>query len=99
MYELLGYLGTIIVCGSAIPQIIKSLHTKSTGDISLIYIASLVVGLSLIEVYSVYIKDPVFLAGNTVSLILSIVLLLLCIRYDSGSYKKVRNCRIDKLIF
>ena len=99
MYELLGYLGTIIVCGSAIPQIIKSWRTKSTGDISLVYITSLVVGLSLIEAYAVYIKDPVFLAGNTVSLILSIVLLLLCIKYGSGSYKKVRSWRNGKLIF
>ena len=99
MYESLGYLGTIIVCGSAIPQIIKSWRTKSTGDISLIYIASLVVGLSLIEAYTVYIKDPVFLAGNTISLILSIVLLLLCIRYSSGSYKKVQSWRSGKLIF
>ena len=99
MYELLGYLGTIIVCGSAIPQIIKSWRTKSTGDISLVYIASLVVGLSLIEAYAVHIKNPVFMVGNTVSLILSIVMLLLCVRYDSDSYKKVRSWRNGKLIF
>jgi MtN3 and saliva related transmembrane protein len=68
IFELLGTTGSLILCASAIPQIIKTYMTKSSGDLSFMYLATLMLGLMLLMVYSLYVKDFVFIFGNTLAL-------------------------------
>jgi len=66
--EILGTAGSLILCASAIPQIVKTYRTKSSGDLSIVYLATLMLGLILLMVYSIYVRDFVFIFGNTLAL-------------------------------
>ena len=68
MFEMLGTAGSLILCASAIPQIVKTYMTKSSGDLSIMYLGTLMFGLMLLMVYSIYAKDFVFIFGNTLAL-------------------------------
>ena len=62
--EFLGITGSLIICGSVIPQVIKTYRTKSARDLSITYLTTLMIGIVLLTVYSIYICDPVFIFGN-----------------------------------
>jgi MtN3 and saliva related transmembrane protein len=73
--EFLGITGSLIICGSVIPQVIKTYRTKSARDLSITYLTTLMIGIILLTVYSIYIRDLVFIFGNVLSL-LSVVILI-----------------------
>jgi len=68
IFEILGTAGSLILCASVIPQIVKTYRTKSSGDLSFMYLATLMLGLMLLMVYSIYVRDFVFIFGNTLAL-------------------------------
>ena len=68
IFEILGTAGSLILCISVVPQIAKTYRTKSSGDLSIMYLATLMFGLMLLMVYSIYVKDFVFIFGNTLAL-------------------------------
>jgi len=68
IFEILGTTGSLILCASAIPQIVKTYRTKRSGDLSFMYLATLMFGLMLLMVYSIYVRDFVFIFGNTLAL-------------------------------
>ena len=81
IFEALGTTGSLIICASAIPQIIKTLRTKSSGDLSILYLAILMVGMALLQAYSFYVKDFVFIFGNTLALSSTGIMVVLWFRY------------------
>ena len=81
IFEILGTAGSLILCASAIPQIAKTYRTKSSGDLSIMYLATLMFGLMLLMVYSIYVKDFVFIFGNTLALSSTGVMILFWFRY------------------
>lgn len=81
MFEILGTTGSLIICASAIPQIIKTYRTKSSGDLSILYLVILMFGMALLQLYSLYIKDFVFIFGNTLSAASTGILIVLWFRY------------------
>jgi MtN3 and saliva related transmembrane protein len=85
LFELLGVTGSLIVCGSVIPQIIRTYRTKSARDLSIAYLTTLMTGMLMLMAYSVHIRDFVFIFGNVLS-ILSIGTLI-------GLWRKYRHRR------
>jgi len=81
IFEILGTMGSLILCGSAIPQIVKTYRTKRSGDLSIMYLAILMLGLMLLMVYSIYVRDFVFIFGNTLALSSTGVMILLWFKY------------------
>ena len=81
IFEILGTAGSLILCASAIPQIIKTYRTKRSGDLSIMYLATLMFGLVLLMVYSIYVKDFVFIFGNTLALSSTGVMILFWFKY------------------
>ena len=81
IFEMLGTAGSLILCASAIPQIVKTYRTKSSGDLSILYLATLMFGLMLLMVYSIYVKDFVFIFGNTLALLSTGVIIYLWFKY------------------
>jgi len=79
--EFLGITGSLIICGSVIPQVIKTYKTKSARDLSITYLTTLMIGIVLLMVYSIYISDPVFIFGNVLSLLSVVILIGLWKRY------------------
>jgi MtN3 and saliva related transmembrane protein len=73
-FQILGTTGSLIMCASSIPQIIKTYRTKSADSLSGSYLAILIMGMLLILSYALYRKDIVFIFGNLLSLLLTGVL-------------------------
>jgi len=80
-FEILGITGSLIMCVSAIPQIIKTYRTKCTTGLSISYLIILMTGMSMIMIYALYVKDMVFIFGNGLALLLMGILIALCFRY------------------
>ena len=81
IFEILGTTGSLILCASAIPQIVKTYRTKSSDDLSIMYLAILMLGLMLLMVYSIYVRDFVFIFGNTLALSSTGVMILFWFKY------------------
>ena len=81
IFEILGTAGSLILCASVIPQIVKTYRTKSSGDLSFMYLATLMLGLMLLMVYSIYVRDFVFIFGNTLALSSTGVMILFWFKY------------------
>lgn len=82
----MGITGSLIICGSVIPQVIKTYRTKSARDLSITYLAALMTGLLLLTAYSLYVRDMVFIFGNTLSIISVGTLMFLWKRYCCRIY-------------
>ena len=81
IFEILGTAGSLILCASAIPQIVKTNRIKSSGDLSIIYLATLMLGLMMLMVYSIYVRDFVFIFGNTLALSSTGVMILFWFKF------------------
>jgi len=82
-FEILGVTGSLIMCVSAIPQIIKTYRKKNSDGLSISYLIILMTGMSMIMLYALYVKDMVFIFGNGLALLLTGILVVLWYRYRS----------------
>ena len=65
LIQILGLLGFVFANISWLPQIIKARRTRSTKDISMQMLGLILVGLSLIQIYTIIInKDFMYIIGN-----------------------------------
>ena len=81
IFETVGMTGSLIICASAIPQVLKTCRVKRSRDLSIVYLAVLIFGMSLLQAYSVYVRDFVFIFGNTLSMLSTGLLIVLWFRY------------------
>ena len=81
IFEILGTAGSLILYASAIPQIVKTYRTKPSGDLSIMYLVTLMLGLMLLMVYSLYVMDFVFIFGNTLALSSTGVMIFFWFKY------------------
>ncbi len=91
IFESLGTTGSLLVCASAIPQILKTYRTKSAGDLSIVYLGILMFGMALLQVYSIYVNDFVFIFGNTLSVLTTGVLIAFWFKYKMQKKKRART--------
>ncbi|PFI26715.1 hypothetical protein COK07_29095 [Bacillus thuringiensis] len=76
LFNLLQFIGGVILSVGYIPQIIKIIKTKSVRDFSLIYLTGIFTGILFMEAYAVYMYFVMHTAGafmitNTIAMILS----------------------------
>lgn len=85
LFNTLQLIGGIILSIGYIPQIIKTIKTKSAEDFSALYFSSLVLGIFLMELYAIYNAIHgvayMFLVTNSISLLLTDIMLVLTICY------------------
>ena len=78
---ILGLVAAGLTTFSALPQLIKSLKTKKTDDISLFMYITLSSGIVLWLVYGLLINNLPLILANSVSLVINAYVLLLKIKY------------------
>lgn len=78
----IGLLATAFSVTSTLPQIRKALKTRDTEDVSIRFLAVLIVGLFLWAMYGLGKADNVIIIGNTIGVILNICMLVLKIMYS-----------------
>ena len=79
--EIIGFLAATFTTISYIPQVMKTLKTKETKDISLLMFVILSSGLSLWFVYGILLNDLPIIIANGITLVLASVVLFLKIKY------------------
>ena len=82
IFQIMGTTGSLIMCASSIPQIIKTYRMKCADNISGSYLAILMTGMSLILLYALHIRDIVFIFGNSISMALTAILIALRYKYN-----------------
>ena len=79
---LIGIMATVFAVSSSIPQIIKSIRTRKTDDVSIWLVIVLIIGLSLWVVYGIGINDLVIIIANSIAVCINTILLILKIKYS-----------------
>jgi len=81
IFEMIGMAGSLILCFSAIPQLIRTYRTKRVGDLSICYLCILLLGIILVMLYSLYIRNFIFIVSNGLSLFMTGMLMAMWVRY------------------
>jgi MtN3 and saliva related transmembrane protein len=77
----LGFAGGLMVAFGFVPQIVKALRSRSTGDLSLVMLLVIFFGGLLYTAYALLVGDPVFITINLLATTNTLILLLLKLRY------------------
>ncbi len=77
----LGLVAGTLTSIAAVPQLIKTLRTRHTRDISIWQPLLLAVGVALWLVYGILIRDTPLIVANIVPLICNVMLTILKLRY------------------
>ena len=78
IFEIIGLIGMIIICIAGLPQLMKTIKTKSVKDLSLSFFIMILVGAILLLIYSFYIDDLIYIVGNFLTILITI-LIIACI--------------------
>ncbi len=78
---LIGFIAGACTIISFLPQVIKTVKTRETKDISLAMYIVLAAGLLMWLVYGVLTNNLPIILANSVSFILAVIILILKIRY------------------
>lgn len=85
--DLIGYAAGILGSSIMIPQIIKSLKTKSVRDLSFLMIFILIICSFLWMIYGIMIKSMPITLMNVVSILINSILLIIKIKYENKKIK------------
>lgn len=90
-FNILQLVGGVILAFGQIPQIIQILKTKSAVDLNLNTFLMTITGISFMEVYAINLvlhgAGGAFLITNTLSLVASIVMIFLILKYGRKKNK------------
>jgi MtN3 and saliva related transmembrane protein len=77
---IIGLLAAAGTTSSFIPQVVKTLRSKETKDISLLMYVILCAGISLWLVYGLFLMDWPLILANTITLILAAPIMVMKIK-------------------
>ncbi|MDD2680342.1 MAG: SemiSWEET family transporter [Candidatus Omnitrophica bacterium] len=80
-WRVIGATAAILTMFSFVPQIARSLRTRSVKDVSPVTLFQLSTGVFLWIIYGIYLKDPIIITANLVTLASLAVLLFLYFKY------------------
>ena len=84
IYETIGVIGMVVICIAGLPQLVKTVKTKSVEDLSLPFFILILVGASLLLVYSFYIEDLIYIIGNILTILITILLIVCILRWHTN---------------
>ena len=79
--ELIGHVAGFLIALALVPQVVKSLKTKSTKDISILWNSVFLVGITLMVIYGIANTIWPLIIFSSIEAILSAVLLVLKLKY------------------
>jgi MtN3 and saliva related transmembrane protein len=98
IFQLLGTIGSLIMCASSVPQILKTYRMKCADGLSGSYLTILMIGMSLILLYALHVRDIVFIFGNGISLTLTAILIVLRYQYRRNSKgNEIESSEVEKI--
>lgn len=88
MFDIIGYIAGILMSVTMLPQIIKSLKTKSVKDISLLMIIILIIGSFLWMIYGILINSLPIIIMDAIAVFVNSAQLLIKIKYEKKSKRR-----------
>ena len=79
--EIVGLAAAFLTTTAFLPQVIHTIRTRSTHDISLRMYSLYTVGIFLWLIYGVFLRDVPIMASNAITFLLSGTILVLKIRH------------------
>ena len=79
--ELVGFIAGIFVAASLLPQVIKSLKTKSTKDISIAWSVINLLGQVLWLIYGVLVSSISLVAMTALTFLMVLIIVILKLRF------------------
>lgn len=97
--SLIGFAAGALCTIAYLPQALKSFRSKSVGDLSLIMLVCLNVGLLLWVCYGVMIRSLPIILPNAITFLLSAPLLVMKLRYRESvrRHKESYEARVSEL--
>ena len=80
-YEIIGLIGATLTTAAYVPQVYKTWKTKSAGNISLTMYIAMFIGILLWLVYGIHLKSLAMILANSVTAILTLIILIFKLRY------------------
>ena len=80
--EILGYISATLTTIAFLPQIIKTIQTKSAKDVSMGMFVLFTIGVFLWIIYGILTKTYPVLIANAVIFCLALIQIILKIKYD-----------------
>jgi len=80
--DLIGYSAGVLIALTMVPQIIRSLRTKSVKDVSVNMIIVFIVGLFLWTIYGILIRSVPIIISDGFGCCIGIVQLVIKLKYD-----------------
>jgi MtN3 and saliva related transmembrane protein len=87
----LGLVAGVLTTLAYLPQLIKTWQSKSANDLSWSMLIILCVGIILWLIYGFSVHDIPLIAANIVTLLIASVILVLKIKYNSGTDEEVKK--------
>jgi MtN3 and saliva related transmembrane protein len=88
LVELLGFVAAFCTTAAFVPQLLRVVKLRSAREISLGTFLLFSVGVFLWLLYGIYTGSKPVIASNLVTLVLSVSILFLKMRYDREGMKK-----------
>jgi MtN3 and saliva related transmembrane protein len=87
--EDLGFAAAFCTTAAFVPQLVRVLKLRSAREISLPTFLMFSIGVFLWLLYGLYIGSKPVIASNLVTLVLSVSILVLKLRYDRGELEEL----------
>jgi MtN3 and saliva related transmembrane protein len=79
--EIIGFAAGTLTTVCLVPRVLKAWKTKLTRDVSLVWVVTLTIGVVLWLAYGILINSLPIIVANFFTLILSLIILLLKLKY------------------
>jgi MtN3 and saliva related transmembrane protein len=89
--EDIGFVAAFLTTAAFVPQLVRVIRLQSARDISLGTFLMFSTGVALWLVYGLYVGSKPVIASNGVTLVLSVSILLLKLKYDLGVKKELEG--------
>ena len=80
--QILGFLGTVLVIAGYLPQIVHLIKERCTAGISIHAFSLWCAASFLFLIHAMVIRDPVFVAVQTVNVVAGCLIVVFCKRYQ-----------------
>jgi MtN3 and saliva related transmembrane protein len=88
--ELLGFIAAFCTTAAFVPQLVRVLRLRSARDVSLPTFVMFSVGVFLWLLYGFYIGSKPVIASNGVTLVLSVSILIMKLRYGRDAKEELK---------
>lgn len=79
---MIGLVAGILTTSSLLPQLLKTIKTRSSGDLSLVMLLMFWIGIVCWLVYGMMVNEWPIIASNSVTLVMVSILVICKIRYQ-----------------